>query len=202
MWGNLQLYESRSYIIHMCLGGRFQGRANSEEMRSLLGRFNRERGAAFTLDVRKVFEDYEGLVVDSNLVKIGRVRIAEEGRDLGDIDVLVINPSRRRVLAIECKDLSVARNPHEMANELQELFVGNAQPAVVVRHQRRADWVATNLQLVLDHYGVEPGPGWCVTPILVVSEEMLTPHIHSPPMPVVSLRTLRHQFLHEWLQGD
>jgi hypothetical protein len=168
-------------------------------MRSLLARFNQERGAAFTSDVQEVFERYEHLVVDSNIRKIGKTKIrTAEGKDLGDIDVIVINPHKRRVLVVECKDLSIARNPHEMANELQTLFVGANKPPTIVRHQHRADWVESNLLLVLEHYGVDSEGSWHVEPILVVSEEMLTPHIYRPTMPIVSFRRLRQQYVKQW----
>jgi hypothetical protein len=199
MWGNLHLYDSRNYIIDMCLSGRLQSRSTSQEMRSLLARFNQERGSAFTLQVRDLFEIYEGLIVDSNIKKIGRARIAQCGNDLGDIDVLVINPCRRRVLVIECKDLSIARNPYEMANEIETLFVDADKPPTVVRHQRRANWIKDNLSLVLGHYGVDSKGKWQIEPTLVVSEEMLTPHIYHPPMPVISFRTLKRQFVEEWI---
>jgi hypothetical protein len=199
VWGNLHLYDSMNYTVDMCLSGRLQSRATSQEMRSLLARFNQKRGPAFTFQVRDVFDAYESLVVDSNIRRIGGARIAQHGKDLGDVDVLVVNPCRRRVLVIECKDLSVARNPYEMANELQKLFVNTERPPTVVRHERRADWVRDNLTLVLEHYGVNPKGKWRVEPVLVVSEEMLTPHIYNPPMPVISFRTLRQQFVGEWV---
>ncbi len=199
MWGNLHLCDSRDYITDMCLSGRLQSRVASQEMRSLLARFNHEKGSEFTLRVRGVFDVYDHLAVDSNIKKIGKTRIAELGNDLGDIDVLVVNARRCRVLVIECKNLSIARNPFEMANELQTLFVGADKPSTVVRHQRRTKWIQNNLALVLKHYGVEIKGKWRVEPILVVSEEMLTPHIYHPPMLVISFRTLEQQFLEEWV---
>jgi hypothetical protein len=199
MWGNLHLHDSISYILDMCLSGRLQARATSQELRSLLARFNQQRGSAFTDRVFKVFDGYGSLVADSNLKKIGKERIAKDGDDLGDIDVLVINPRRRKVLVAECKDLSIARIPYEMANELETLFEGKDGPATVDRHQRRTEWIEANLRLVLEHYGVEIEGSWEVQPVLFIDEEMLTPHIYESPMPVISFRMLVSQFVEEWV---
>jgi hypothetical protein len=199
MWGNSHLNDSRNYIINMCLSGRFHAQAKSQEMRSLMATFNSEKGKEFTLQVQEIFSVYENLVVDSNVRKIGGTRISESGNDLGDIDILVINPRRHRILVVECKDLSIARNPYEMANELKRLFIKDNGLATVVRHQRRANWVSNNLTMVLDHYDVDPKGKWRTEPILVVSEEMLTPHLYQPSMPVISFRTLEQQYSQEWI---
>jgi hypothetical protein len=168
-------------------------------MRSLLARFNREKGHVFTDSVRETFDAYQHLVTDTNLRKIGNVRIRDlNGHDLGDIDVLVINPRRHRVLAVECKSLSIARTPAEMANELSTLFVAVDKRPTVARHQRRADWIKRNLPLVLQHYGMSPKGKWRVEPVMVVDRELLTAHLVSLSMPVMSLRTLTRQFLQEW----
>lgn len=63
----------------------------------------------------------DGRIVESRYRKFGPLKMP---RELGEIDVLVIDPAKRQVTAIECKDLALARTPQELSNQLEGLMRG------------------------------------------------------------------------------
>ena len=200
VWGNLQLLSSVNYIFAMFTSGKYQARAQSLQMRSLLAKFNQERGKKFNRAVADLFVGIEGIIVDSEIKKIGSIRLVENGMDLGDIDVMAISDSLKRLLLIECKDFAVARTPYEISSELKKLFKDEEANSAMSRHMKRADWVRAHLKSVLEHYGADSRGAWRIEPIIVINEEMLSPHLYRTSMPVVSYRILRSSFLDHWLQ--
>lgn len=195
-WGTRHVVSSIEYIADMCLGGRLQARARSPEMRVLLGKIHTEQGTAFNAEVAAIFDGRANIIVRTQVRKIGSARIGTPGPELGDIDVLVVIPQKRKIIAIECKDLAIARTPREMANELAELFVGDGRKApVVMRHLARCEWFKQHLTEALVTFGIELHGKWKVEPIMVVSDEMFTPHLYAPPFPVYSLLRFQTGYL-------
>ena len=115
-----------------------------------------------------------------------------DGNELGDIDVLAIHPKRRCIWAIECKDLSPARTPSELASELNKLFRGDdKQSSVVERHLRRVEWIDNHISAVFEHYNISQRERWKVRPLIVVDEEIFSKHLYTSRIPVYSLRQLQ-----------
>ena len=82
--------------------------------------------------------------------------------------------------------------PHELANELQSLFKGTERrKSKVDKLLARTEWVRLNLSNVLEEFGLPRNAGWTVEPLVVVDEEVFSPHLYASPVPVVSLRQLR-----------
>ena len=135
-------------------------------------------------------------------VKITRIAVAtiiganrELQQHLGDIDVLVGDPKRRRVLVIECKDLSLARTPFEMAHELADLFDGvNGKKSIIEKHEARTHWVKANIRDVVTFLGGNPKGGWAVVPLIAVDEPLVAPHLRRSPIPVLSLEELKRKW--------
>jgi hypothetical protein len=186
-WGFRHLFASYDYLLDATLSGRLQDRYKSKQMQKYLGKIHILDGKEFC---HQVFTDVAQLPcveVDEEVEKINKIKIGSPGNALGDIDVLAILPALRKILAIECKNLEVARNPIEMSRELESLFIGNEHvPSTVVKHQRRVEWLKINLELVLQSYGIFDNRDWTIEPILVVSNEMITPYFHKSPIPVYS----------------
>jgi hypothetical protein len=113
---------------------------------------------------------------------------------LGDIDVLAVNPKKRVLWAVEVKDLAFARNPAELANELENIFrtQGNKR-ASVDKHLERVAWLRDNLALTLEWLGLpasEAKKRWKVEPLLVVDHELQSSYIAHSTVPVVPFREL------------
>lgn len=103
--------------------------------------------------------------------------------------MLVADQKRRHLLAVECKDLALARTPYEMAGEMRNLFRGTEKRASIVElHQHRVDWLRKHLPEVLGWLGIRR---WKVKPLIVVDRELFTPFLQSSPIPVVPLEEVK-----------
>jgi hypothetical protein len=190
LWGIRNLFNAATYLVRLCSGGRLK--AQTLEMRQVLGEVIHGRGEDFNDLVADLFDSQENLIVRRRVKKIGSVRIVAHGNDLGDIDVLVADLTSRVLRCAECKDLALARTPFEMAREMDNLFRGQGdRPSIVERHQKRTNWIREHLTLVLDWLKVEPTEGWKVEPLIVVDQELLTSYLRASPIRVISLEELR-----------
>lgn len=196
LWGTRHTYLAARHWFHLCMSARLpvSPGPRGSQLRGLFGEFVERQGREFNDAVVAAFTR-PGLVVRGRVRRIGRLRIQEDGNNLGDIDCLVANARRHKLLAVECKDLSVARNPHELARELQTLFVND--DCAVNKHSRRVEWVKRNLTHVLEFLGVPASDRWSVDGLLVVDEEIFSPHLYQSPFDVLALREV-HTFVDSW----
>jgi len=108
---------------------------------------------------------------------------------LGDIDVLVADPIRKRLWAIECKDLSGALSTAEVAREMTEHFreVGNTS---VSKHSERVEWLAARPELALAELGFDDASGWQLSGLIVTDRPAIAPFIDDVPFEVVAVDDL------------
>jgi hypothetical protein len=195
IWGVRHCYAAHRYFGGLVIDGYLK--AESTRMRSLIGRLRDEDGRQFNKSVTELFERQEGLVVRSQVKKIGRLRIERRrGEDLGDIDVLVADPPSRTLRAVEAKDLAVARTPAELANELAEIFQSSGgEQAAIDRHVERVGWLRAHVADVLEWLGLgdEDPTLWSVDGLIVVDIELMSPYLIDPPLPVITYRDLRDE---------
>jgi len=188
LWGNRNVADARQQHTRLLLGGRFK--AQSQELRTLLGSINHDETEAFNDTVADLFEKRPDIAVERRVKKVGKLR-GPSGPP-GDLDVLVAATKRRVVLVIECKDLSVARTPAELANEVANLVGNNPDDKSIVRkHQARIAWVERNLRAVLAFMGIESKQRWKVRGLIVTDEPLLAPHLRGSPVPILSFEELR-----------
>jgi len=94
-------------------------------MKRWVGEELNRRGHAFA---SKVFDAVRSLGYEALLeIKIDGLLNEKLTRDFGDVDVLAWRPTDRQVLAIECKDLRLAKTPNEIAEQLN-YFTGQILP--------------------------------------------------------------------------
>lgn len=200
MWGNRHLMHSFDYLLNLCFGGTLK--AQSNKMRSLMGTFHKEQGKDFNDQVADLFEGIMGLVVRRRLKKIAGKRLLGPDGDLGDIDVLVADTHHRIIRVIECKDLAIARTPHEWKRELDDLFRGTKRKrSIVEKHGLRTQWVQENLTSVFEELSIGGKGHWKVEPLLVVNEEIFSPHLYLSPIEVVPFRELKENLIATWFTG-
>lgn len=188
MWGTRNLSRVGLYIASQCLSGRYE--ADSKEMATLVGRIRSEEphrfGEVVATQMRATSSQW---IVRERVTSIGGRRLERfKGQPIGDVDVLVVIPARKRILALEVKDFSLARTPHEMASAHERLFVGEG--SAVAHHQERLDWLRQHLDHVVNTFGCSSKGTWRVEGAIVSSEQLLTPSIATSPMPVFSLNQL------------
>lgn len=188
LWGPRHVFIAWRQLISLLLTGRLP--ASSSEMRSLMGEFNSERGELFNDQVADLFERLPDVKVLRRVKKI--TGPAGSLRPPGDIDVLIAQAKKRRLLVVECKDLAVGCAPHELQSELTKLFEGEGgKPSAIERHIRRTDWVRQNLTKVFQWLGLnDVGKRWKVDSLIIVDHELVTPYLKRVKVPIISYAEL------------
>jgi hypothetical protein len=191
LWGHRHVADAQSYLIDQCFSGRL--RPKSDAMKSLASELRHSQGEDFNNAVTDWFSQQDALSVKPRVKRIGAIR--ELQRHLGDIDVLVGDPKRLRVLVVECKDLSLARTPFEMAHEFAELFDGvDGKKSIIEKHEARTQWVKAHIHDVVEFLGGDPKRCWTVGPLIAVDEPLVAPHLRQSPIPVLSLEELKRKW--------
>ncbi|WP_434922975.1 hypothetical protein ACR9WD_06380 [Glutamicibacter sp. PAEs-4] len=189
IFGFRAIYHLIPYWIDIVLSGRLQRRAKSIEMRRYIsearGRINYAFAESVALRLRGL-----GMTALMSVKKIGKKRIIDSnGQDLGDIDILAYHPDTRSILAVEAKDLEIARTPAEMSTELEMLFHGTKKKKPTVElHQRRIEWIRNNLVDVVQAMGViYDGAPYKLLGLIVTSDPLVTPLAEVSPIPVIPI---------------
>jgi hypothetical protein len=176
VWGNRNIFIAAHYLLELCTNGRLKAR--TPEMQRFIGKRRNVGSNAFNDRVADAFEGLPGIVVRRRAKSFDGLKIRRvNNEDLGDIDVLVADPSRRRLLAIETKELAAARTPVELHNELEAVFeAGENRSADIDRHLERVQWLRDNLAAVLRelHLSDSETETWSVEPLVVVAVESMT----------------------------
>lgn len=186
LWGTRALSRAGEYLFRRSIEGRLKGR--SEELRSLQGRITNHSGEEFNDRVAEAYEDVQGLAVRRRVTSIAGQRIEREpGEPLGDIDVLVADPSSKELLLVETKDFSTARTPAEFSNEEKKLR------KALRTHGERSTWLRAHLRDALQWLDIDDSAAskWRVKQLVVVSSELFTPGLRKLPVPVITLAKLR-----------
>lgn len=192
VFGYRSIYRLGPYWLDNLLSGRLQSRANTLEMQRCITEARRKINDSFARSVGARLESF-GLTVWLSVNKLAGRRIVDAtGGDLGDIDVLALEPRTRSIIAIEAKDFEIARTPSEIANELEKLFIGKVgKKSTVELHGRRLDWLEKNLEHVVESYGFGTGTKpWRVIGAIVTSEPLLTPLVASSHLRVMAFDDL------------
>lgn len=187
LWGMRHLGSWWENIFGLIASGRLK--ATSQAMKEFMGKLRSEQSEHFNDSVADLFTERTNLIVRHRVKKLGKLRIADAaGRDLGDIDVLVVDPVRRRVLAIETKDFELARTPCELDYEVKKLF--KTDDSAAVRHGKRLQWLKDHIPALCDRLEIERGGTWRVSGLIVLSRKLLSPYIHDSPIKVLSIDDL------------
>lgn len=186
LWGQRHIHSARTYLYNLCFSGRL--RAKSDVLRKVLGKINNYEGELFNQQVANYLAKFPNLIIQVGVRKIGHLRLTNDSGDIGDIDVLIADPKQHILFLIECKDFSVARTPKEVANEFANLFVGDKSK--VNLHIRRVEWVKHHVAETLSWLGINNDKLWEAQGIIVLNQELMSPLMHNPPLPVVPLTML------------
>jgi hypothetical protein len=191
VWGNRLLTVAVEKLADLCLGGRLDAR--TKRMKDVVAKIHKQKGEAFNDRVGDLFDGVPGCIVRRRVKKIGHRRLGRaDGGDLGDIDVLVANPARRRILAIETKDLSVALTPFEIRSEIDELFGERTdRPGKLRIHLERVAWLRESLTDVLNWLKLNQSDNWLVEAHLVLDQELMSPYLAEPVCRVWSYRRIK-----------
>ena len=171
IWGNRQLHHMLRFVIDLIINGKYKARG--EKLKQLIGKLSAVRGNEFNSVIYQKLKSIEGLIVREKVSQINGKKITDiKGNVLGDIDVLYIVPDKRKIVVGEVKDFSFAKNPYEMSQEYNRIFIDGDKPCYITKHRRRAAWIAEHLEDVKTHFGLA-NVKWSVKAVMFVSEEVV-----------------------------
>ena len=174
--------------------------ADTPQLRQAITDVGQRADEAFNDAVAATVRDLIDGPVRTRVARAGRERLTRsDGQDLGDIDVLAADLSRRRLLVLETKNLSQTRTPAEAANELANTFVGRGRRTEkITRHVERVAWAERHVHALLKELFVDPaGQEWTVLGGLVTRLEARGVDLVDAPLAVVHLGALK-----TWLEGE
>ena len=148
----------------------------------LIGDQLNKKGAAFTQTVYDYVDDLpEERIVDQE-VPINQNKFLKADKDLGDIDVLVIDHGLKAIFLLECKKTEVARNVKQMIEEVNNLFGRDSEKGWIEKHKSRYDWIKDNLELLGKKYEVDLSD-YTVIPAILTSEELPSKYLKLKELP-------------------
>jgi hypothetical protein len=120
-------------------------------MKAYIGEVNNKQGIQFENEVFDYCSSNVGFEVDK------RVEIKPSGKfkhdkNLGDVDVLIVDKNKKRILLLECKNVNFGRNQREIANELQRFTAGDNN--WIGKTQVREEWLKSNYDQVKQAYNL------------------------------------------------
>lgn len=192
-WGFRQLLKSRFYLQEQCMDQRLRVQ-DGGPVDKVLGKLIQANGREL---VESVVDNLEAknLIIDSE-VPIRPNSILKNKKDIGDVDVLIIDQSTRLIYSLECKSMAPSRNIKEMVEEVTKLFGTNSKRGWLDKHVERDQWLKENISLVGSKYDLDL-TDYEVKSYFVTAEDMLTPYLKNRelPIPFVTSATLKKEGL-------
>ena len=124
--------------------------------------------------------------VFSNVKRINKKKIADEKSDvLGDIDVLIIDEKKHRIVVAEVKNFDFSKNPYEIQAEYQKMFVDGKKKSFATKHKRRVEWVIAHFDDVRAQYSL-PRNKWTVHGVFITNEPLMSVNTYRKKLSVLS----------------
>ena len=186
VWGPKHTYQAGAYLTDLLLSGRIAaatGKEHSQVMRRYQSRSNNLRGREFEMSVITALREVPFLRVLNHVTRVGQQHVGGDG----EIDAIVANTKKKIVFVLECKDLSLARTPYEMGQQITQLYNDDAdRKSATSQVLTKAAWVSSRLRDVLNELGVAgPAKQWKIKPLIVTDERLFTSYFISPKVPIV-----------------
>jgi hypothetical protein len=193
-WGARQVLASRIYLAEQCQSDRLRVLKTSTSIKKALGEFATKRGDRLVKNIIKAIDPTD-LIVDQELF-IGPKHELKHAADIGDIDVLIIDPAEHILYSLEAKSMSPSRNIKEMIEEVSKLFGSDSDDGWVDKHMKRDEWIKNNLDQIGKKYAIDM-MDFTVRSLFVTEEDMLTPYLRkmSLPLPFLTIYDIEEKGL-------
>jgi hypothetical protein len=163
-------------------------------VQKVLGKLSNQNGKKL---VKSVLDELstDNLIIDSE-VPINTKSELRHDKDIGDVDVLVIDNSSKTIYSLECKSMAPSRNIREIIGEVDKLFGSDSEKGWIEKHVGRDTWLKGNLDKLGRKYGLNLSE-YAVKSYFVTQEDMLTPYLKTRQlaMPFVTLYNLKENGL-------
>lgn len=195
IFGTRQIYHMAEYVTDLIYSGKFKANCNS--LKTLCGKITKAQGAAFNDLIVQMLQDMKTFKLYPNVKKINGKRIADDRGDLGDIDVLIIDEDKNKIIVTEIKNFRFSKNPREIKLEYDKMFVDNENKlCFATKHNKRKKWVEDNLNDVKTQYRLDNRP-WIVTSLFIVNQPLISSHIYKINIKCISIAELCVDAIHE-----
>lgn len=186
IWGNRQLYHMMEYVTGLIYNGTYS--TKDKKMSALIGKISNQRGKLFNERIIEVLNDMGKFRIYPNRKKINRKSISnEKGETLGDIDVLFIDVSEKRIYVAETKAFPYSKNPYEMYLEYNEMFVDRGkEKCYLTKHKRRIEWVKSHLKDVCIEFELGDMGQWSVIGLFIVDEPIISNRVYNVNVEIIS----------------
>ncbi len=170
IWGNRQLYHCLLFTLDLINQGKFKAN-NNGALSVLIGKISNRRGDYFNDTVYEKLKKFDSIIVDKKVSKLnGQKILGEDKNQIGDIDVLLIVPKKKKIIVAELKDFSFSKTPYEMYQEYNKMFCDKGEKLCYYsKHSRRVEWIKSHINDVVSHYKLT-GDKWKVNDVLILSE--------------------------------
>ncbi|SOE21217.1 SEC-C motif-containing protein [Spirosomataceae bacterium TFI 002] len=168
-WGNKQLVQCKRYLQSQIQSGRYRAIPKGK-MEEILGKMANEKGELLVKDLLKTLEKDTKLVLKSE-VKINSKSVFYAYKDLGDVDILIIDIANKLLLSLECKNIAATRNIKEVFDEFDKLYTGSKY---IGKHLERHNWLKQNIDLLSAQYGIDFS-GFTAQSAFITNEQLFTP---------------------------
>lgn len=176
IWGLRQVELASQQIVNLIQSGRFKCEKDSA-MSVVQGKMLGRKGTIFNETVFKFFTDH---VVDYFVQP--EVPIKDGDKDLGDVDVLVIDHSQNQIFLIECKKTAVAKNVKQLVDEIDHLFGSDNKKGWLIKHEERLNWLRNNIDFLEQKFGLEL-KGYSIDAVVLSSEQIPTKFLMDSELP-------------------
>lgn len=140
-FGFRSLEDFKSYFFDKIYSGRFNGK--SPDMKSFLRSLNNKNGEDFNNEVFNFLKlELKDVEVFKEIPIKPKAKLSNI-EDLGDLDILLIDKTNCKIVAIECKAINASKTPYEMSSEFKK-FIGGSKPWIP-KVDKRNSWVINNV---------------------------------------------------------
>jgi len=197
-WGFRHMISAAENLKYVLFTGRLT--AKSSTLDDLLSEINRRKGKIFRNKVAKWLSEKTDLKVIEYEVDIDIKGHLVADKNYGDIDILAIDESRKKILSIECKDTVSARIIHEMKTELDKYLGRPGSTGKIQKHVDRDTWLKAN-SAQLSKYVSDPAT-YAIQSVIISSEELPLYYIAKEriPIPIISFSRVKSSGLYAYEQ--
>ncbi|KAF5034413.1 hypothetical protein DSECCO2_596380 [anaerobic digester metagenome] len=194
-WGPRNTYKMGLYLLNLVTSGTYKTyEDSSKEMKSYKATIIDMKGKEFTKLVKKWFKENSDFEVLSE-VKIGPDEKLKSDKNLGDIDILVIDKEVNRIFSIECKNIKYGRNAREIAQEISNL-IGDKEnkDSWMNKHIKRDKWLRDNIKILESTFSLESDK-FEIYSIFLTSQEIPSIYIEKMPLETITFSNLKRRGL-------
>jgi hypothetical protein len=191
--GPRQLIKSGKFLLYLFYSGKLRTKPEGKLIK-VIGENLEKKGENFTNEVFEFFNDKsENSLIDKE-VDINTKSQLKHSKDIGDIDVLVINKELKKVYLLECKNTEAAKNVKQLVEEVNNLFGSESKKGWIKKHTERYEWVIANKDLLGAKYKIDLKE-FDIIPIILTSEQLATEFLKKEELPfkLVSFYNVKNQ---------